>query len=40
MKVTVMGSGYVGLVSSACLANAGHQVVCFDIDGTRIDRLR
>ncbi|MGB5096534.1 MAG: UDP-glucose/GDP-mannose dehydrogenase family protein [Porticoccaceae bacterium] len=40
MKVTVMGSGYVGLVSSACLANAGHQVVCFDIDSTRIDRLR
>ena len=40
MKVTVMGSGYVGLVSSACLANAGHQVVCFDIDSARIDRLR
>jgi UDPglucose 6-dehydrogenase len=40
MKITVMGSGYVGLVSSACLANSGHQVVCFDIDGTRIDRLR
>lgn len=40
MKVTVMGSGYVGLVSSACLANAGHQVVCFDIDSVRIERLR
>lgn len=40
MKVTVMGSGYVGLVSSACLANAGHQVVCFDIDSARIERLR
>jgi UDPglucose 6-dehydrogenase len=40
MKVTVMGSGYVGLVSSACLANAGHQVVCFDIDSARVERLR
>ena len=40
MKITVMGSGYVGLVTAACLANAGHQVVCFDIDAVRIERLR
>lgn len=40
MKVTVMGSGYVGLVCAACFANAGHQVVCFDIDAARIARLR
>lgn len=40
MKITVMGSGYVGLVTAACLANAGHQVVCLDIDVARIERLR
>jgi len=40
MKITVMGSGYVGLVTAACLANAGHRVTCFDIDVLRIERLR
>ena len=40
MKVTVFGSGYVGLVSAACLADAGNQVVCVDIDERRIGRLR
>lgn len=39
MKVTVMGSGYVGLVTGACLAHVGHQVVCFDVDGDRIASL-
>ncbi|MFA5547913.1 MAG: UDP-glucose/GDP-mannose dehydrogenase family protein [Porticoccaceae bacterium] len=39
MKVTVMGSGYVGLVTAACLAQVGHQVHCFDVDGERIARL-
>ena len=32
MKVTVFGSGYVGLVTSACFADAGNQVLCVDID--------
>ena len=32
MKVTIFGSGYVGLVTGACLAEAGNQVVCVDID--------
>ena len=40
MKVTVMGSGYVGLVTAACLAQVGHQVQCFDVDEARIARLR
>lgn len=40
MKITVMGSGYVGLVSAACFANAGHQVTNYDIDEVRIARLR
>jgi UDPglucose 6-dehydrogenase len=35
-----MGSGYVGLVSGACLADFGNAVVCVDIDEPRIDRLR
>ena len=35
-----MGSGYVGLVTSACLADFGNAVVCVDIDEERIDRLR
>ncbi|WP_299979591.1 UDP-glucose/GDP-mannose dehydrogenase family protein [uncultured Pseudoteredinibacter sp.] len=39
MKITVFGSGYVGLVSSACLSQAGHQVLCMDINRQRIDEL-
>ena len=35
-----MGSGYVGLVTSACLADLGNAVLCVDIDEERIDRLR
>jgi UDPglucose 6-dehydrogenase len=35
----MIGTGYVGLVSGACLADFGHHVVCVDIDGERIDRL-
>ena len=32
MKVTVFGSGYVGLVTGACLAEVGNDVVCMDVD--------
>jgi UDPglucose 6-dehydrogenase len=39
MKVTIFGSGYVGLVSGACLAEAGNHVVCVDIDAGRVERL-
>jgi UDPglucose 6-dehydrogenase len=39
MKVTVFGSGYVGLVTGACLAEVGNEVVCVDIDQGKIDRL-
>jgi UDPglucose 6-dehydrogenase len=39
-RICVMGSGYVGLVSGACLADFGNAVVCVDIDEPRIDRLR
>ncbi len=39
MKVTIFGSGYVGLVSGACLADAGNHVLCVDIDPARIELL-
>lgn len=40
MRVTVMGTGYVGLVSGACFADFGHKVVCVDSDPGRVDSLR
>jgi UDPglucose 6-dehydrogenase len=40
MKITVHGSGYVGLVSAACFANMGNQVVCVDVDTSRVARLK
>ncbi|MET0067681.1 MAG: UDP-glucose/GDP-mannose dehydrogenase family protein [Candidatus Thiodiazotropha sp.] len=39
MKVTVFGSGYVGLVTGACLAEVGNEVVCMDVDSRKIDML-
>lgn len=39
MRVTVIGSGYVGLVAGACLAEAGNDVVCVDADAAKIARL-
>jgi UDPglucose 6-dehydrogenase len=40
MRVTIFGSGYVGLVTGACLAEAGNHVVCVDIDAGKIERLK
>lgn len=39
MKVTVFGSGYVGLVTGTCLAEVGNDVICVDIDQRKIDML-
>ena len=39
MKIAMIGSGYVGLVSGACFADFGHEVVCVDKDAAKIDRL-
>ena len=36
MKVTLFGSGYVGLVTGACLAEMGNHVVCYDVDRSKI----
>ncbi len=40
MRVTVIGAGYVGLITGVCLADSGNDVVCHDIDEQRIDALR
>jgi UDPglucose 6-dehydrogenase len=40
MKITMIGSGYVGLVSGACFADFGHEVICVDSDAGKIDRLK
>ncbi|WP_137680719.1 UDP-glucose dehydrogenase family protein [Aurantiacibacter suaedae] len=40
MRVTMIGSGYVGLVSGACFADFGHDVTCIDKDQTKIDALK
>jgi UDPglucose 6-dehydrogenase len=39
MKVSVIGTGYVGLVSGVCLAEKGHQVTCVDVDRAKVDRI-
>lgn len=40
MKITIFGSGYVGLVTGACFAEVGNEVLCVDIDQAKIDRLK
>ena len=40
MRIAMIGTGYVGLVSGACLSEFGHDVVCIDKDATKVDALR
>ncbi len=40
MKITIFGTGYVGLVTGACLADVGHDVLCMDVDQDKISKLR
>src|ERR1700728_2806765 len=39
MRITIFGSGYVGLVTGACLADAGNHVVCVDVDRGKVEML-
>ena len=39
MNITIIGTGYVGLVTGACLADLGNNVFCLDVDQTKIDLL-
>ena len=40
MRISIFGSGYVGLVQAAVFANVGHRVICMDVDADRVERLR
>lgn len=40
LNITIFGSGYVGLVTAACLADVGNDVLCVDVDADRVTRLR
>jgi UDPglucose 6-dehydrogenase len=40
VKVAIIGSGYVGLVAGACLAETGNDVICADVDQAKVDRLK
>jgi UDPglucose 6-dehydrogenase len=39
MRISVIGTGYVGTVSAACFAELGHNVICVDIDQLKIDQI-
>lgn len=40
MKISVFGTGYVGLVTGACMAEVGNEVICVDVDADKIERLK
>jgi len=39
MRISIVGTGYVGLVSGACLADVGHEVICVDMDPAKVDMI-
>ena len=40
MQIAVIGTGYVGLVAGACLADMGNEVICVDNDKNKLDKLK
>ncbi len=40
MKISIIGTGYVGLVSGTCLSEVGNDVLCLDVDAAKIDMLK
>src|SRR3954468_13213763 len=40
MRIAIIGTGYVGLVSGACLSEFGHEVICIDKDAAKVETLR
>ena len=40
MKIAIVGTGYVGLVTGTCLADTGNNVICVDIDTEKVDKLK
>ena len=40
MKITIFGSGYVGLVTAACFADVGNNVCCVDVDKDKIEKAK
>ena len=40
MKITVVGTGYVGLVAGVCFAEKGHDVICYDINEEKINTMK
>ncbi len=40
MRVSIIGAGYVGIVTGACLAEKGHRIVCVDVDAAKVERIR
>ncbi len=40
MKLAVVGTGYVGLVTGTCFAETGNEVICVDIDANKVEKMR
>ncbi len=40
MRIAIVGTGYVGLVTGSCFADLGHEVACVDVDAEKVEKLR